>query len=138
MSDVQLLVRRFYDEIWNQQQLSSAEDLLADDLSFRGSLGPSLYGRSQFLDYVTSLTRALSNYRCEIKELVTMESRAAARMTFTGIHVGDFLGYSPTHQTVEWNGAAFFTERRGKLSEIWVLGDLFNLTQLLEKQSRAK
>lgn len=135
MSVVQLLVRRFYDEMWNQQELSIAEELLSEDLSFRGSLGPDLYGRLQFLDYVTSVTQALSGYHCEIKELVTEESRAAAKMSFSGIHVANFLGYSPTHQFVEWNGAAFFTERRGKLNDIWVLGDLFNLTQLLEKQS---
>ena len=135
MADIQSLVRRFYAEIWNQRNFPAAEELVAEDVTFRSSLGQSHRGRSEFLDYVTSVTQALSNYRCEIQELVSEESRAAAKMTFSGIHAGNFLGYPPTHQIVEWSGAAFFTESNGQLSDIWVLGDLFSLTQLLEDLS---
>lgn len=138
MVDVQILVRRFYDEIWNRLELSTVEELLEEDLSFRGSLGQSLHGRADFLAYVSSVTQALSSYHCEIDEIVTEGSRAAAKMTFSGIHDGEFLGYPPTHQLVEWTGAAFFAEREGKLSEIWVLGDLFNLTNLLQDQAGEK
>lgn len=138
MSGVEDLVRRFYDEIWNNQDFRVAEELLDERLSFRGSLGPTLHHRSDFLDYVGSVTQALSGYHCQVDELLSEGARAAAKMTFSGVHVGNFLGYAPTHKGVQWHGAAFFREKGGRLVDIWVLGDLHALTQLLEEQARAE
>lgn len=138
MSDIQALVRRFYDEIWNQREFSAAEELLAEDVSFRGSLGSACQGRSEFLSYVRSVTEALSGYCCEINEMVADGAHAAAKVTFSGVHTGDFLGYPPTNQTVQWNGAAFFTEKDGRLVDVWVLGDLAALTRLLEEQAHGQ
>lgn len=113
-----------------------AGELLAEDLSFRGSLGSTVHGRSEFIDYVKSVTTALSSYHCQINDLVSEGSRAAAMMTFSGIHTGVFLGHSPTQQEVRWVGAAFFTEKAGRLVDIWVLGDMYSLKMLLSNQAR--
>jgi len=77
------------------------------------------------------VTTALSEYRCDVEELVAQGPSAAAKVRFSGLHSGDFLGYSPTGRRVEWMGAAFFVEADDMLRDIWVLGDLANLqTQL--------
>ena len=135
MSDTQQLVRRFYEEIWNNQNFHAAGELLAENLLFRGSLGATTHGRFEFIDYVKFVTTGLSSYHCHINDLVSEGSRAAAKMTFSGVHTGDFLGHSPTQQPVKWDGAAFFTQKSGQLVDIWVLGDLYSLTQLLREQA---
>ncbi len=97
-------VRRFYDEIWNRADLTAIPDLLAADVTFRGSLGPVLTGPAEFADYVREVTAALGDYRCEIVTLVAEGDRVAARMTFSGVHRGPLLGMPATGRRVSWAG----------------------------------
>ena len=39
------MVRAFYDRIWNAGDTGAADELLAEDFRFRGSLGPEMRGR---------------------------------------------------------------------------------------------
>ena len=60
------------------------------------------------------------------------ERRAFARVRFSGVHVGQLLGYAPTGKRVEWMGAALFTAGEdGRLADLWVLGDVLALTAQL-------
>jgi len=45
-----ILVRRYYEEMWNRWNFTLANELLEDDISFRGSLGAEMCGREQFRD----------------------------------------------------------------------------------------
>ena len=130
-TEVRDLVGRFYDELWNQIALGVAEEILHPEVSFRGSVGLGATGPRAVCDYVTMVTTALSGYRCDVQELVADGDRAAAKVRFSGVHVGEFLGHPPTGCAVEWIGAAFFHAEAGVLRDIWVLGDLLTLrTQL--------
>ena len=55
-----------------------------------------------------------------------------ARLTFAGTHVGDFLGRPPTGRPVRWAGAAFFHSNGAAIVDIWLVGDLANLTTQLQ------
>lgn len=121
------LVRVFYGRFWNRIELSVTDEILHPDVVFRGSVGVGANGREAVCDYVRMVTTALSDYRCDVETLVVDGSRAAARVRFSGVHRGDFLGHAPTGRRVEWIGAAFFVEEDGALRDIWVLGDLTSL-----------
>jgi predicted ester cyclase len=73
------------------------------------------------------LHAALGDYRCVIDELVEESNKVFARMTFTGVHRGEFLGYPPSDRRVSWAGSALFTFDGDLISDIWVLGDLKGL-----------
>src|SRR5262245_29255048 len=88
--DVPELVEAFYERIWNRADFSAAFSLLAEDFSFRGSLGAELRGTSPFLTYVRSVHEALADYRCEVLACVSQGDRAFAKMRFGGRHVGTF------------------------------------------------
>lgn len=124
-------VRRFYDEIWNRADLTAIPDLLAADVTFRGSLGPVLTGPAEFADYVREVTAAFGDYRCEIVTLVAEGDRVAARMTFSGVHRGPLLGMPATGRRVSWAGVAFFTFSDDRIADLWVLGDLDSLRRQL-------
>ena len=124
---VRELVGRFYDELWNKVRLESAGEILHPSVSFRGSVGQGASGPQEVCGYVTMVTRALSTYRCDVIELVVDGERAAAKVRFSGVHEGIFLGFPPTGRAVEWVGAAFFSADEGLLRNIWVLGDLDSL-----------
>jgi len=130
---VRPLVAAFYDRLWNRVDLAIASEILHPEVSFRGSVGMAAVGRSGVCDYVTMVTTALADYRCDVEELIAQGPTAAAKVRFSGLHRGDFLGYPPTGRRVEWMGAAFFVEEDDMLRDIWVLGDLAKLRDQLKR-----
>ena len=124
---VRELVRLFYEKFWNEIDLGMSDEILHPDVTFRGSVGLGATGRREVCDYVVMVTTALSRYRCDIESLIVDGNRAAAKVRFSGIHTGEFLGYAPTGHRVEWMGAAFFSVDENRLRDIWVLGDLETL-----------
>ena len=127
------LVRRFYRDVWDAHDPSAVAELLSPDFRFRGSLGKESVGLEAFAEYVDSVHESLGDYHCEIEEMVSEGDRCFARMTFSGVHRGVFLGYPPTGQEISWAGAALFEAREGKLSKLWVLGDLETLRTRLDE-----
>ena len=134
--DPRTVVGSFYADVWDRGDLSLLPALLREDFTFRGSLGVELRGHAAFAQYVQAVRAALGEYRCEILDLVCEGSRAFARMRFSGIHRGDFMGHPPTGKRVAWLGAALFTlGDDGRVADLWVLGDLHGLTALLRANS---
>ena len=125
--NVRELVHAFYGRLWNEIDLGVADEILSSDVTFRGSVGTGANGRDQVRDYVLMITSALSQYRCDIERLVVEGDQASAKVRFSGLHTGTFLGFAPTGRRVEWHGVAMFTERQGKLEDIWVMGDVEGL-----------
>jgi steroid delta-isomerase-like uncharacterized protein len=125
------LVERFYFEVWNTGDETVARDILDPDFRFRGSLGPERVGPAGFFDYMRSVRTALADYHCIIDDLIEADTRVAARMRFRGVHSGEFFGVPATGQEIIWSGAAFFTMRRNRIAELWVLGDIDAVKQQL-------
>jgi len=125
------LVQRFYQEVWNEADETVAREILHADLRFRASLGPVRTGPEGFIDYMRSIHAALADYQCVIDDLIETDNRAAARMRFRGTHRGPFFGMPATGNDIQWTGAAFFTTDGGRITEIWVLGDVDAVKQQL-------
>ena len=124
-------VRKFYSEIWEKKNLTEVPYVLHQDFVFRGSLGQDKQGHGGFIEYLENTHSALSDYRCLIEDLVVESETVFAKMLFSGNHQGTFLGYSATHKQVSWAGAALFKFSEGKVSSLWVLGDVKNLDRQL-------
>jgi len=131
------LVSDFYRRIWNNADPSAADELLSEDFEFRGSLGVELSGRTRFRDYVCEVRSALAGYRCDILECVAEGQLAFAKMSFSGVHVGDFRGHRASGLPVHWHGAALFQFEAGHIRELWVLGDLVGLDAMLSANAAA-
>lgn len=130
------LVGGFYARIWNESDLGAAADLLSKEFCFRGSLGKEMRGPDAFKDYVRSVRSALADYNCEILDCVAEGNKAFAKMRFSGVHVAPFRGYQPTGKTVHWLGAALFLFDRDVIAELWVLGDLVGLNEVLQANAK--
>ena len=125
------LVERFYYDVWNRGDQTAAREILDPDFRFRGSLGPERIGPDGFIEYMRSIRTALADFECIIDDLIEADMRVAARMRFRGIHSGQFFGMPATGQEIIWSGAAFFTMDRGRIAEVWVLGDIDAVKQQL-------
>lgn len=125
-------VRRFYDELWNEWRLELADELLAPDVAFRGSLGAEVRGRAEFTAYALTVRAAFPDFHNHLLELVVDRNRAAARLQYSGTHRGPILGIAPTGKQITYQGAAFFSfDERLRIVRAWVLGDLVNLLREL-------
>lgn len=118
------LVERFYAVVWNKADEAEARRILAPDFRFRASLGPELRGPGGFIAYLRSVHAALEHFTCTIEELIAIDDRAAARMSFQGRHRGKMFGVAPSGRDIRWSGAAFFKMSGDVIAELWVLGDV--------------
>jgi predicted ester cyclase len=128
-------VTAFYERIWNAGDFHLIPELLAEDFFFRGSLGGETRGHGPFEAYVKMVRSALGSYHCEVVECVYEGDKAFAKMQFSGIHTGLFRECEPTGKNVEWDGAALFRFEGNLIAELWVLGDLERLDELMLKNA---
>src|SRR5262249_49327343 len=75
-------VRRYYEEMWDRWDLPLADELIAEDVAFRGSLGVSVRGREGFKEYVRAVRRAFPDFHNRVEELVAEGDRVVARLTY--------------------------------------------------------
>ena len=93
-------VRKFYEVIWNQRNRDAIPEVLQGNVKFRGSLGQDKLGHAGFAEYFDMVHEALGEYQCVVDELVSEPGRVFAKMKFTGVHRGEFMGYLPTGKRV--------------------------------------
>ncbi|WP_343577530.1 ester cyclase [Mycobacterium sp.] len=125
------LARRFYERLWNEWDDTAVDDTLAPDITFRGSLGTSTAGRDQWRAYRDQIRGGAPDFHNEIVDLISDAHRAAARLRYSGTHLGPLLGIPATGRRFVYSGAAFFTTADNLIADIWVLGDLDTLRQQL-------
>jgi predicted ester cyclase len=135
MSHASDQVRKFYEVVWNNHDKTAIPDVLHASFSFRGSLGTETLGHAGFAEYLDMVHGALGDYRCIVKEMVAEQTKVFAKLEFTGIHRGVFMGVKPTGRRLTWDGAALFHFKGGKASSLWVLGDLKSLESQLHEDA---
>lgn len=117
------VVRRFYDEVWNRWNLAAADEILAPDIHFRGSLGTSHVGIDDFKRYVEQVRAAFPDWHNEIEELIAADEKVVARLSWSGTHLGELRGIAPAGRRVTYVGAGIFRLQNGKIADAWVVGD---------------
>lgn len=119
--------------MWNRFDTSLFPDLLVPDVTFRGSLGQEKSGYGGLAEYVAFVQSAFPDFHNEVQDVVADETRAFARLLYSGTHQGEVFGIPPTGRRFEYSGAALFSFREGRVSDVWVLGDVYGLTRQLQR-----
>lgn len=132
--DVRDLIQRFYQRLWNAWDDDAVEDTLAEDFTFRGSLGDETVGRDGWRGYRDHVCVGAPDFSNTLVDLVVEGDRAAARLRYVGTHRGPLLGLAGTGRAFAYDGAAFFRASGGRLVQAWVLGDLADLRRQLTER----
>jgi steroid delta-isomerase-like uncharacterized protein len=125
------LVRRYYEDLWNRWDLSLTDALLSPNLTFRGSLGTEVRGIRAFRRYARTVWLAFPDFHNQIDDMIAEGDRVVARLTYTGTHRGEILGFVPTGRRVEYTGIALFRIAAGKIVDVYVVADRLSLMQQL-------
>ncbi len=124
------LVRRMYEEAWNQGKLEVIDELCALDYigfgPYGGEHGPDAVKRG-----IANRRSAFPDIHVTIEDIISAEDKVVARLTFRGTHRGEFQGIQATNKEVEWSGIWIYRVTNGKFIERWHNYDLLGLMQQL-------
>ena len=104
----EVIVRTFYEELWNRWRVELVHELLSEGVRFRGSLGSAVVGRDAFRRYLETIREGFPDWHNRVDELIASDACVATRMTWTGTHLGRFGDVEPTGRRISYVGAAFF------------------------------
>jgi predicted ester cyclase len=121
------IVRVFYKELWDHADKSLIPKIFHTDFTFRGSLGPTLVGHSEFAGYVDWVTGALGQYTTDILAMIEEGNKVSGKMRFHGIHRKELFDVPPSGRHVWWTGMPIFTFEGSKVRDLYVLGDIYGL-----------
>ena len=116
------IVRRFFEELWNEGDLRVADELVAAD-HVHDVGGEELRGPDGVKGAVTWLRTAFPDLRFEIDDLITDGDDVALRWTASGTHLGPFEDLQPTGRRVQWKGSDWFRLHGGRIIEVWAFAD---------------
>ena len=120
-SENKALIRRWFNEVWNQGRQDLIDQLRAPDAIANG-LGESdkqVKGPAAFKTYFSRMRAALSDLRVKIDDILAEEDKVAVRLSIEGRHSGEGLGLPPTGRRVYFTGMAVIRIADGKIVEAW-------------------
>jgi steroid delta-isomerase-like uncharacterized protein len=126
-----VLVRRFFDEVFNRWEAAAVEGLLARDYRQHDPVRPAPLDREDLKQTYPLFRAAFPDLHFTVEDLVGEGNRVAARYTFHGTHLGTFRGVAPTGRRVTGTGIAIFRLAEGAIAEVWANWDQLGLLQQL-------
>jgi steroid delta-isomerase-like uncharacterized protein len=131
--DNKAAVRRFYDEVINGRNVEIVDELLTAD-SVDHTFGSQGVDASK--QFFGMLFQAFPDLRAEVHDVIAEGELAAARVTYSGSHEGEFIGIPATGRQARVSGVDFFRMQDGRQAEHWGGPDMASLLQQLGVMSR--
>jgi steroid delta-isomerase-like uncharacterized protein len=125
------IIRRHFDEIWNQGRLEVADEIVAPAYHSHFPLPGQPPGIAGFKYAVRLLRTSFPDLHLTIDDLIAEGDIVVARLTARGTHQAPFRGIAPTGQPVRWTGIRMFRIAEGKIVEHWANWDDLGLLRQL-------
>jgi predicted ester cyclase len=123
------IVHRYFEECWNQGDLTVMEELVGPESLAHFETGDELRTtRDQWSDAIARWRRGLPDLHYVVDHLVAAGDMVAANTRLTGthrgvLHIGTWGPWAPRGTSVDVREANFFRLAGGKVVEIWVAWD---------------
>lgn len=113
------VVRRFHEELFNQQNLAIASEILDEDIHAYGPAG-ELYvaGRDAYLEWTKRCLEVLPDYHIVYSDMIGEGNMVAFRWTVYATHKGgEDWNFGPVaiETKIEWSGIDVFHLADGKI-----------------------
>jgi steroid delta-isomerase-like uncharacterized protein len=116
------LLRRWFEEVWNQGRAEAIPELLAEDGIAHGlseDASQPLRGPAGFLPFHSQFREAFPNIEVVVEDQIAEGDLVATRCSVRGKHTGDSLGFKATQAPVEFTGMVVTRIKDGKIVEAW-------------------
>jgi steroid delta-isomerase-like uncharacterized protein len=129
--DNKALVRRYYDEVFNQREVDLVDQLAVEDYAEHDPFPGQGDGRADLKARVQLILDAMNPLRFEVEDLIAEGDKVVARWVQRGTQSGSFMGIPPTGREFTIAGIDIHRLRDGRMAEHWHVVDLFALLQQL-------
>jgi steroid delta-isomerase-like uncharacterized protein len=125
------LVRKIFNQAFNQGDLDIVDELVAADVATHMSSWGLPASRLGLKQMIANLRSAFPDLRCTIEDEIGEGNKIAAHWTMRGTHKGAYFGNLATGRQVEVQGFIFARTTHGQIVENWILIDQMGLLQQL-------
>jgi steroid delta-isomerase-like uncharacterized protein len=115
------LMRRWFQEVWNEGRMETVHDLLSPDAVARGQRGADaeIRGPEEFVKFVREIRGAFSDIQMNVEDVFGAGDKVVLRWSATMTHTGDAFGLPASGRTVRSRGISIARIVDGKIVEGW-------------------
>jgi predicted ester cyclase len=121
------VVRRFFEEVWNQRKPEAIDEIFAPTVLLNGQAVP----RDAFRQVVAARLAAFPDIRVTVEDQVAEGDKVSTRRTWEATHQGPYRGIAPTGKRVTWMQISIVRFVGGRIVEDWPVADELGLLQQL-------
>lgn len=128
------LIERWFEEVWNQGNSKTIDELLAQDGVIHGLVdasGQPVRGLEGFHEFHNQFRSAFSDLNISVHDVVAEGDRVVARCSVRGQHTGESLGFAATNAPIQFEGIAIVRIKDGKIVEAWNQFDFLEMNKQL-------
>jgi steroid delta-isomerase-like uncharacterized protein len=127
------LIQRWFDQVWNEANAESIDDLTAQDIQMWGISRPGTPSRGtmEFKTFYARIREAFPDTHIALEQVVQQGDTAFARWTATMTHTGEGLPVPPTNQALTICGMSACRVLHGKIVESWNVWDQMGMARQL-------
>ena len=124
------LIQEFYDEILCGGNLDKVDEMVTDDVvDHEEGLPGQPEGKEGVVFFVNAMRDAFSDLNATVGPSLESGDLAAAEVTITGKHTGEFMGVPPTDKPFEIKTVDIIRLEGDKCAEHWGVTDNMALMQ---------
>jgi steroid delta-isomerase-like uncharacterized protein len=122
-----MIVRRFFEEAWNQQNLHVVDEIFAPTVIFNGQA----VTREALKQALAGRRVAFPDIQVTVDDQVAEGEKVSTRRTWRATHKGPYRGVAPTGKAVKWTQISVVRFSQGKIVEDWAVADELGILQQL-------
>jgi steroid delta-isomerase-like uncharacterized protein len=126
------VIRRLYEEVWNQHDQEAADEFVAPDVFTRDMVTEHQHGIDGYKYLVRWLHTAFPDLHYDIEDIITEGDKVATFVTFSGTHTGPLRDLAPTGRQGSVKQAHWFRLANGKVVEFWSVRDDLGLMKQIK------
>ena len=123
------VMRRWFDEVWNQGREATIDELFAPDAIAYGLGGGDIAGPEAFRPIFHTFRGAFPDIHISVLRTVTEGDLVAVHVRVTGTHTGESLGVAPSGRPVTFEGMTIGRIAEGRFREGWNSFDFLTMYQ---------
>lgn len=109
------LVVSYWQRAWNEHDLGALDETHAPWFAQNGVA----IGVHKFRESMTEFLRSFPDMRVTIEDLIAVQDKVLARVTYSGTHLGDYRGIPPTRRAISVTGLELFLVGDGRIVQHW-------------------
>ena len=128
------LMRRFYEEVYNQKNLAAIDDYIAPNFFNHSASQLGITGGGDLehvKQFVSMVMQVFPDLHYTVEDLIAEGDKVVARLTISGTQQGAFMGIPATGKHVTVSNIEIFRITNGRGVETWVQVDFLGLLQQL-------